>query len=65
MVVLHTRQLVGPAEAARRLNVTPERIRQLARAQILESIELSDGRRVYTAEALDDLAQRRADRSGE
>lgn len=59
-MTIQTRELLGPAEAARRLDVTPNRVRQLARAQILPALVLSDGRLIFTSEAVARLANERA-----
>jgi hypothetical protein len=58
-MVVRTCQLIGPGEAGRILNVTPERVRQLARARVLASVPLGNGRTVYTIEDVHNLAKQR------
>jgi hypothetical protein len=61
MMIVCTQPLVGPAEAARRLGLTPERVRQLA-ANVLRAIPVDAGRLVYRAKDVERLARERASR---
>ncbi len=58
-------QLVGPSEAGRRLNLSADRIRQLARAGVLPAVMIQHGQvdsLAFAIEDLDRLAEQRAAR---
>lgn len=59
---LHDAGYITTAEAARRLGVVPERIRQHARAGDIESAGTVGRTQLFTVEAVDQLLELRAER---
>jgi hypothetical protein len=63
-MVIASPPLVGPREAARRLALSVDQVRNLAYQNVLPAIRLADdsGRLVFPLDAVIDLAKQRASR---
>ena len=63
MVRIITREIVSPADAARRLNISTRRLLQIVEAGELPAITDSSRRRTFRVEDIERLAERREQRA--